>query len=279
MSWRLAVEHVTQYEYSGDVLASYNEARISPRRDERQLVLDHRVETRPAVPLLRYIDYFGSEVCAFDVHERHDALVVTGRSLVETPSARELPTTDWSVLRSPGTVDKFHEYLAPSQYVLIDPQVVAAAAPIVANCAPAQAIRAAMAWTSAHLEYVPGATDVSTTSSEALALGRGVCQDFVHVALALLRAAGVPARYASGYLHPNEEAEIGESVAGQSHAWLEAWVGEWCGADPTNGSAVGPRHVLVARGRDYADVVPLKGVFQGPPGVSVDVRVLITRVA
>ena len=87
MTWRLSVEHVTEYSYSGDVLASYNEARITPRRDERQLVLDHRVETRPAVPLLRFTDYWGSEVCAFDVHERHEMLVVAGRSLVETPSA------------------------------------------------------------------------------------------------------------------------------------------------------------------------------------------------
>ena len=115
--------------------------------------------------------------------------------------------------------------------------------------------------------------------SAALALGRGVCQDFVHASIAVLRAAGIPARYASGYLHPNADADIGETVVGQSHAWLEAWVGEWLAADPTNGAEVGPRHVLVAHGRDYGDVVPLKGVFHGPPGAAVGVRVAITRVA
>ena len=136
-----------------------------------------------------------------------------------------------------------------------------------------------MEWTQARLTYEVGATDVSTTASEALELGRGVCQDFVHLSLALLRTAGIPARYASGYLHPQTEAETGETVVGQSHAWLEAWAGDWQAFDPTNGAEVGHRHVLVARGRDYGDVVPLKGVFHGPSNASVDVHVAITRVA
>ncbi len=127
--------------------------------------------------------------------------------------------------------------------------------------------------------YEPGATDVSTTASGALDLGAGVCQDFVHVAIAVLRACGIPARYASGYLHPDEDAGIGDSVTGQSHAWLEAWLGAWHPIDPTSGAAVGERHVLVARGRHYGDVAPLKGVFHGPPDLSVDVRVAIERVA
>ena len=127
--------------------------------------------------------------------------------------------------------------------------------------------------------YEPGATDVSTTASGALDVGRGVCQDFVHVAIALLRACGIPARYASGYLHPHEDAQIGDVVTGQSHAWLEAWLGDWFPVDPTSGVEVGERHVLVAHGRDYGDVAPLKGVFHGPPDLSVDVRVAIERVA
>ena len=120
---------------------------------------------------------------------------------------------------------------------------------------------------------------MSTTSSGALDLGRGVCQDFVHVAIALLRACGIPARYASGYLHPDVHAGIGDTVTGQSHAWLEAWLGSWYPVDPTSGAEVGERHVLVARGRDYGDVAPLKGVFHGLADLSVDVRVAIERVA
>ena len=101
------------------------------------------------------------------------------------------------------------------------------------------------AWIRDHVVYEPGATDVSTTAVEVLAARRGVCQDFAHLALAVLRAAGIPARYASGYLYPDTEGLIDETHAGQSHAWIEAWVGDWHPLDPTSGSAVGERHVVV----------------------------------
>jgi transglutaminase-like putative cysteine protease len=287
MTWRLSVEHVTTYEYAGDVLASYNEARITPSRD-RQLVLDHRVQVIPRVPVMRYVDYWGSEVCSFDVTEPHQRLVVTGRSLVETAPSRALPArgelgsagSGWERLRTEELRDQFHEYLNGSGYIICDdPRVVAVAGELTGLDSPAAVVEAVSKWTRAHLVYEPGATDVSTTSSEAIDVGRGVCQDFVHVAIALLRACGIPARYASGYLHPQEDATIGDSVTGQSHAWLEAWLGDWYPVDPTSGSDVGERHVLVARGRDYGDVAPLKGVFHGPPDLSVDVRVAIERVA
>jgi len=281
MTWRLAVEHVTTYEYAGDVLASYNEARLTPSRDH-QLVLDHRVQVTPRVPVVRYIDYWGSEVCSFDVSEPHQRLVVTGRSLVETAPRRGLPSggAGWKVLEDDDRRDQFHEYLSGSAYVVCDdPRVVAAASELTELDSPTAAVDAVSRWTRGRLVYEPGATDVSTTSSEAIDMRRGVCQDFVHVAIALLRACRIPARYASGCLHPHEHAAVGVSVSGQSHAWLEAWLGEWCPVDPTSGTEVGERHVLVARGRDCGDVAPLKGVFHGPPDLSVDVRVAIERVA
>lgn len=106
-----------------------------------------------------------------------------------------------------------------------------------------------------------------------------MCQDFTHVALGLLRARGIPARYVSGYLHPSSKAEPGQSVAGQSHAWIEAWVGDWMPFDPTNGSPVGERHVVVGRARDYADLPPLNGIFHGGPAKSLGVSVELTRLA
>jgi transglutaminase-like putative cysteine protease len=280
MNWRLAVEHVTTYSYAGDVLASYNEARLTPARDE-QLVLDHVVHVTPRVPIMRYVDYWGSEVCAFDVTEPHHRLLVTGSSLIETGAGRPLPEmVDWAQVRADKPRDDLCEYLTSSAFVPCDDaRVVAAAAEFAALATPAAAVRAACEWTRAQLAYEPGATTVTTTASEALDLGRGVCQDFVHVAIAVLRACEIPARYASGYLHPHEHPKIGHTVTGQSHAWLEAWLGGWYPADPTSGTAAGERHVLVARGRDYRDVAPLKGVFHGPPDLNVDVRVTIKRVA
>jgi transglutaminase-like putative cysteine protease len=110
-----------------------------------------------------------------------------------------------------------------------------------------------------------------------------VCQDFAHLTLAMLRAVGIPARYVSGYVHPSADAEIDVTVAGQSHAWLEAWLDGWRAVDPTSAQEVGVRHVLVARGRDYADVAPLRGLYHGGTSSSgasqsVAVSVDITRV-
>jgi transglutaminase-like putative cysteine protease len=279
-SWRLSIEHVTSYEYEGEVLASYNEARMSPTRDTTQMVLDHRVDVRPGVPVMRYVDYWGTEVSAFDVHEPHDRLIVSARSLVETiATVPDVIDTDWEVLLDEDVRDRFYEYLHPSVHVPVDTSFREIAAGIASGKTPRETVEAISGWVRERLAYEAGATDVSTNARAALELGRGVCQDFVHVALALLRAAGIPARYASGYLHPDVDATIDNAVTGQSHAWLEAWTGSWQRIDPTSGAEVAARHVLVARGRDYSDVSPLRGVYNGPPAHSSNVRVTIRRVA
>jgi transglutaminase-like putative cysteine protease len=95
----------------------------------------------------------------------------------------------------------------------------------------------------------------------------------------MLRSVGIPARYVSGYLHPVADADVGDTVAGQSHAWVEWFTGEWAGFDPTNGSPIEKRHVIVARGRDYTDVTPLKGVYHGAASTDLGVTVEITRLA
>ena len=107
----------------------------------------------------------------------------------------------------------------------------------------------------------------------------GVCQDFAHVTLGALRAVGIPARYVSGYLHPAKEPKIGEKVVGESHAWVEWFSGDWYGYDPTNMLEIAERHVLIARGRDYRDVSPLRGVYAGAGANGVFVTVEITREA
>ena len=124
-----------------------------------------------------------------------------------------------------------------------------------------------------------GVTGVHSTAAEAWAVRKGVCQDITHIALGALRAVGIPARYVSGYLHPKPDAEIGETVAGESHAWVEWFCGEWRGFDPTNLIDIGDRHVIVGRGRDYNDVAPLRGVYAGPYGSKLFVTVEITREA
>jgi transglutaminase-like putative cysteine protease len=118
---------------------------------------------------------------------------------------------------------------------------------------------------------------VSTSAAEALAARRGVCQDFAHVFLARVRALGIPARYVSGYLHSAQDPTIGGTEKGESHAWAEAWMGDWVPVDPTSGEIPGLRHVLVARGRDYRDVAPLRGIYSGGAAHALDVEVELTR--
>jgi len=130
------------------------------------------------------------------------------------------------------------------------------------------------------VEYMQGVTGVHSTAQEAWAGRKGVCQDIAHLALGALRSVGIPARYVSGYLHPKPDAAIGETVRGESHAWVEWFCGgQWRGYDPTNLIDIGDRHVLVGRGRDYNDVPPLRGVYAGPFGSTLFVTVEITREA
>ena len=121
-----------------------------------------------------------------------------------------------------------------------------------------------------------GSTGVTTNAEEAWTQRQGVCQDLAHLAIGALRSCGIPARYVSGYLHPRSTADLGETVAGQSHAWLEWWDGEWRSWDPTNHKPAGDFHVTVARGRDYRDVPPLKGILSGGGGSALSVTVEIT---
>jgi transglutaminase-like putative cysteine protease len=183
----------------------------------------------------------------------------------------------WETLADPSVHDRHCEMLAASTMVERGPATAAIAAALGPRDDPATAVEAATAWVREHLVYERGVTSVSTRSEEVLAAGRGVCQDFAHVTIALVRALGVPARYVSGYLYPDGTADVGASVQGESHAWVEAWLGEWVAVDPTNGAPVGQRHIRVAHGRDYADVPPLSGIYHGAPSKSLGVAVELTR--
>lgn len=278
MTWRIAVRHRTGYHYETPARSSYNEVRMTPATTDGQHTLQSRIDTSPGAAPFRYVDYWGTVVHSFDVHQPHVDLEVTATSIVETAGAAPgPPPCTWSDLDGGTARDRYAELLAPSRYVVAERELDELGAELAASLAPAEAGRHAVGWVRDQLRYVRGATDVDTTSEQARAGGEGVCQDFAHVALALLRAAGLPARYVSGYLYPGENAQLDEPVRGESHAWVEFWAGAWIAADPSNLSAVADRHVIVARGRDYADVRPLTGIYSGPsPGV-LGVSVELTR--
>jgi transglutaminase-like putative cysteine protease len=280
MTWRLRVRHETGYRYDTEVVASYNEARLTPQTEPRQLTLEARVQTTPAAAQYRYWDYWGTQVTAFEVHEPHDALEVVVTSVVEAAGTEPMPVDvpSWDELHR-AAADELFEWLGTTTRTAPDPALVEAATRAAADLAPADAALAVLAAAADHVAYVPGATGVQTSAGQAWALGRGVCQDIAHVSLAMLRAVGLPARYVSGYLHPVPDARIGEEVSGESHAWVEVWLGAWWPYDPTNRIPIGERHVVVARGREYGDVSPLKGVYRGHGSHSLGVRVHLTRLS
>ncbi|MGW0040456.1 transglutaminase family protein [Rhodococcus sp. NPDC003348] len=280
MTWRLRVVHTTGFAYNAPVTSSFNEARLTPRSDARQNVIHNRVETVPATRAYRYTDYWGTAVTAFDLHAPHTTLAVTGSSVVET-EAVTIPadTVGWDRLGEDHIRDQYGEYLCGTGYVPSSDHFDDVAQRLRRECRPAEAVVAAAGWVHEQMSYVPGSTGVHTSALEAWEERRGVCQDYAHLTLLLLRAMGIPSRYVSGYLHPNPDAALGEAVSAESHAWVQAWTGSWWGYDPTNAVLVNEQHVSVAVGRDYADVPPLKGIYSGGGSTDLDVVVEMVRLA
>ena len=277
MAWRLRINHVTGFTYPGTAYASYNEARMTTMTTPWQITLYSQVEVAPAASTWRYLDYWGSQVTVFDLQRAHQQLKVTASSLVETEQPPAPPRVGWEVLRLSSTVDTHAELLVQTPRTTVDPALCTQAVQLAEGLAPCDAARAISDWERDNVAYVSGSTGVQTSAQEAWELRNGVCQDIAHLTTGLLRAVGIPTRYVSGYLHPKRDAEIGETVAGQSHAWVEWWCGGWEGYDPTNGVPTGERHVVVARGREYHDVTPLKGVYHGAPSSTLGVTVEVTR--
>lgn len=279
---RLRIEHATGFAYQGEVGASYNEARMLPSSTDSQFVLSSQLDIEPSTSVNHYTDYFGTRVAAFDVLAIHDALGITARSLVEVrPRPLEFRDMSWERLEREGS-------RSIATVEMLGQSTRTAPAPEVADIARAIAGqhddpgRAAVAIASAigdAMEYMPGITGVHSTGAEAWAERKGVCQDIVHITLGALREVGIPARYVSGYLHPSAHPEVGVAGAGESHAWVEWFTGDWQGFDPTNRLEIGDRHVLVGRGRDYSDVPPLRGVYAGPFKSELRVKVTVTREA
>lgn len=279
MSWRLRIRHTTGYRYDAPVLASYNEARLTPVTDVDQLTVEARVETTPQAQQQRYWDYWGTQVTAFDLHVPHDELEVTAVCTVDTADARPAPQLAWEQVRRESVRDRFVEMLTPTARTTPDEEMVALAGQAAAGRDPHEAALAVMSLVHDRVGYLTGSTGVATSAGEAWALGSGVCQDIAHVTVSLLRSIGLPASYVSGYLHPKPEAAVGETCTGESHAWVEVWLGSWWAYDPTNSMPAGERHVVVGRGRDYGDVPPLKGLYSGGGSQRLGVTVEVTRLA
>lgn len=284
---KFQILHVTRYQYAADIADSVNEIRLSPRTNSNQSCYQHMITLTPHAPLYAYEDYFGNLVHAFSVSEPHSVLEIQARSVVVTNDQVQqkksvLPyDKERAILDSESFMDQFAEYLHPTAYTEITEDVRKIGDRLL-NLRPYTSLSDLLnAITSAIKQdyiYDPSATQVQTKIDEMIKLRRGVCQDFAHLMLALCRYMGIPARYVSGYQYITDLSGGNADFHQASHAWVEAYLPEsgWTGFDPTNDVPVTWRYIVLAYGRDYRDIVPVKGVYHGTPqqelNVSVDVK-------
>ncbi len=286
---RYAITHTTTYSYDDDVTDSYGLAYTQPQDGQGQRLLEHALDTDPGPgDQGAHRDSAGNVATFFHLTEPHRRLVVTARSLVEVNPGERDPATDlvrWQDARPLWRPDLPEAALA-AEYCAQSPLVdlVAGATAYARESFPqdgglVDGVLDLVSRLHADFAYEPGSTTVTTRVADVLHERRGVCQDFAHLALAGLRGLGLSARYVSGYLAtdppPGRPRLVG---ADATHAWLEVWIPghPWLAVDPTNDCEIGDRHVVVARGRDYADVPPVKGVIfteatESTMAVSVDV--------
>lgn len=274
----LRVVHRTGYEYTGTASHSFNEARMSPRSTLHQQVLHTKVDITPTAWTNTYVDYWGTTVTQFEVHEPHQRLSVTASSTVDVQRPQvEGQGMTWSDVRSPQVFDDLSEYLLQSRSVEPPEDLKERVAQIAARAeGPTACAREIVDLIHDEMTYVSGSTGVHTRAAEAWAGRSGVCQDMSNLTIGCLRSVGIPACYVSGYLLPAREPEIGKPYKGESHAWIRWWDGEWVGMDPTNAIQPGARHVEVARGREYGDVPPLRGIYTGTKSSAMFVEVELT---
>jgi transglutaminase-like putative cysteine protease len=282
MTTRYRILHTSRYEYDRSVSASFNEARLTPLQTPWQIRLESSIAIDPMTWNYRYADYWGNEVRVFEANGAHRALEIRATSLVEIDVQRRPPPGElgWAELRDDSVRDDFVEYLTQRRATQVPTEVADLADSIAADNPPAEAARLISEAVHRAMTYKSGVTEVRTTAAEAWTARIGVCQDYAHLVVGALRHVGMPARYVSGYLYPSGAPQIGDTALGESHAWVEWWLGEWAAHDPTNLAEVAERHIMIGTGRDYGDVPPIKGIVAGPHNtVGLGVTVELTRLA
>lgn len=284
------INHVTHYKYGHAAAEAYGEARLTPPELPTQNVLSHRVEIDPEVPVSAYVDHFGNRVNFFSLPFRHRSLVVSNRVVVRThpperpASALELTVQEARQILGSALTDIF-DFLQPTPVVEIARDAVQWARKYLRSDIPlGEGLLALNQAIHSDFSYQPGATENSTALATVWKNKAGVCQDFAHIGLAILRAAGLPARYVCGYIETDPvrrpdgtAARMVGAVA--THAWIEVLVPgmAWVAFDPTNRQWVNERYVTVSYGRDYSDATPLRGTFKGSGGQTMKARVMMKR--
>jgi len=276
------IDHQTTYYYPDSVDESYTVVHLQPRSDQHQFCTRYALELSPTARFGAYTDRYGNDVQHFAILPRHASLSITAHSRVVTTRNR-VPTepngATRSLLDNDEHVPRYYDYLHESAYVQYTPELAAFADEIEP---PGEEIGAWCVGVARTIHdafaYDVDATTVRTMVADALRAKAGVCQDFAHVMIALLRHAKIPARYVSGYIFRGDSHVLGAEA---SHAWCEAYLPPygWVGFDPTNDRLINDYFVKVALGRDYRDVSPVRGVYRGSKHSEMSVNVAMDVLA
>jgi transglutaminase-like putative cysteine protease len=272
------IHHITKYEYDRPVKESVNEIRIYPYACQHQEALYHQLNISHAPEVLSVNDYWGNRTGMFNLLPSHQELIIESKLIVRTlgQSIDILSNTAGLQEIMADRNNNLHllelsqvkEIELKDQLNILLHEFYKEGTPV------ASIVEQCCSYIFNNFKYIKGITNIETTVKEILDLRSGVCQDFAHVMLELLRSIGIPSRYVSGYICPNKNGMRGE---GATHAWIEAWIpgSGWTGIDPTNNVWVTNHHVKLAVGRNFNDCSPIKGTFKGPARQSLSVYVSV----
>jgi transglutaminase-like putative cysteine protease len=280
-----AIRHFTRYRYSRPVWQSMMEVRMHPRSEGSQRCFVFQLSVNPRVRIFGYTDSYGNLVHHFDLPAKHEQLTIITDTLVNIDVQPSIPESadyeDWTRLEQQVEEEDHWLMLAPSYFARSSPELEDLAREIGVDGrngrAPLEFLRDVTAGVNRTVNYVKKSTSVNSPIEDALRSRKGVCQDFAHIMIALVRNAGIPCRYVSGYLYHSGDNGL-SSGDGATHAWVEALLPNigWVGFDPTTNRLAGERHIRTAVGRDYADVPPTMGVMKGKAETQLQVRVRVT---
>lgn len=272
------IVHVTKYQYNYPIKESINEIRLFPHHFENQEVLQYQIliTHNPDVDISE--DYYGNRVGNFNVLDTHTEMTIESRMLVRVNHSLKIPDID-STSVNDIQPEKEKSIMLLRLCYLDDIQKQNEIEVIlkeinIENKSIIEIAQQCNAYVFENFTYTKGITNIETTIDEILTLRKGVCQDFAHILLQLLRTAGIPSRYVSGYICPNESGLRGE---GATHAWVEIYTPKqgWLGLDPTNNIWTMDNHVRLSVGRNFGDCTPIKGTFKGFARQSLSVCVSI----
>lgn len=277
---RFLIHHVTKYTYPEPVRDSANQMMLYPVKDEYQDVQSQKITISDEPFVEVYKDYYGNEIGSFMNITPHTQLRIDSNISVIT-KARELPADDkpaevqWHYLQEIQYIIPYIDFLKQEYFSKLDEVKEIADPELFKDKTVYQTVQELNERVYNDFKYIKGITTVETTLDEIWNLKAGVCQDFAHILLVMLRLLNIPARYVSGYVCPKDSSLRGE---GATHAWVEAYIPYygWLGIDPTNNCMVNDLHVRLAIGRNFSDCSPMKGNYKGTAKQTLEVGVSVS---